>query len=32
MSAKKQISSLCNFYSVYDEIPGEFLDETDVDF
>ena len=28
---KKQISSLCKFYSVYEEIPEEFLDETDVD-
>ena len=31
MSTKKQISSLCNLYSVYEEIPEEFLDETDVD-
>ena len=31
MSNKKQISSLCKLYSVYEEIPGEFLDETDVD-
>ena len=31
MSTKKQISSLCKFYSVYEEIPEEFLDETDVD-
>ena len=31
MSTKKQISSLCNFYSVYEEISEEFLDETDVD-
>ena len=31
MSTRKQISSLCNFYSVYEEIPEEFLDETDVD-
>ena len=26
---KKQIRSLCNFYSAYEEIPEEFLDETD---
>ena len=32
MSTKKQISSLCKLYSVYDEeTPEEFLDETDVD-
>ena len=31
MSTKTQISSLCKFYSVYEEIPEEFLDETDVD-
>ena len=31
MSVKKQIPSLCNFYSFYEEIPEEFLDETDVD-
>ena len=31
MSTKKQISSLCKLYSVYEEIPEEFLDETDVD-
>ena len=31
MSTKKQISSLCKPYSVYEEIPEEFLDETDVD-
>ena len=31
MSTKKQISSLCELYSVYDEIPEEFFDETDVD-
>ena len=30
MSTKKQISSLCKLYSVYEEIPEEFLDETDV--
>ena len=31
MSTKKQISSLCKFYSLYEEIPEKFLDETDVD-
>ena len=31
MSTKKQISSLCKLFSVYEEIPEEFLDETDVD-
>ena len=31
MSTKKQISSLCKLYSVYEEISEEFLDETDVD-
>ena len=31
MSTKKQISSLCKLYSVYEEIPEELLDETDVD-
>ena len=31
MSTKKQISGLCKVYSVYEEIPEEFLDETDVD-
>ena len=31
MSTKKQISSLCKLYSVYEEIPEEFFDETDVD-
>ena len=31
MSNKKQISSLCTLYSVYEEIPEDFLDETDVD-
>ena len=30
MSAKKQNSSLCKLYSVYEEIPEDFLDETDV--
>ena len=31
MSIKKQVSSLCKLYSIYEEIPEEFLDETDVD-
>ena len=31
MSVKKRISSLCKLYSIYKEIPEEFLDETDVD-
>ena len=31
MSTKKQICSLCKLYSVYEEIPEEFLDDTDVD-
>ena len=31
MSTKKQISSLCKLYSVYEETPEEFFDETDVD-
>ena len=31
MSTKKQISSLCKPFSVYKEIPEEFLDEGDVD-
>ena len=31
MSTKKQIYSLCKLYSIYEEIPEEFLDETDVD-
>ena len=31
MSTKKQISSLCKLYSIYEEIPEEFLDKTDVD-
>ena len=30
MSTKKQFSSLCKLFSVYEEIPEEFLDETDV--
>ena len=31
MSTKKQISSFCKLHSVYEEIPEEFLDKTDVD-
>ena len=31
MSTKKQISSLCKLYSIYEEIPEEFLDKTDAD-
>ena len=31
MSVKKQIPSLCKLYSFYEEIPEEFLDETDDD-
>ena len=31
MSTKKQISSFCKLCSIYEEIPEEFLDETDVD-
>ena len=31
MSTKMQISSLCKLYSVYEEIPEEFLGERDVD-
>ena len=31
MSTKKQISSLCKLFSLYGEIPEDFLDETDVD-
>ena len=31
MPVKKQIPSLCKLYSLYEEIPEEFLDETDVD-
>ena len=30
MSVRKQIPSLCKLYSFYEEIPEEFLDETDV--
>ena len=31
MSVKKQIPSLCKLFSFYQEIPKEFLDETNVD-
>ena len=31
MSVKKQIPSLCKLSSFYEELPEEFLDETDVD-
>ena len=31
MSTKKQNSSMCKLYSVYEGKPEEFLDETDVD-
>ena len=31
MSVRKQIPSLCKLYSIYEEKPEEFLDETDVD-
>ena len=31
MSVMKQIPSLCKLYSFYEEIPEEFLDETDED-
>ena len=31
MSTKKQISSLCKLYLIYEEISEELLDETDVD-
>ena len=31
MSVKKQIPSMCKLYSFYEEIPEEFLDETDVE-
>ena len=30
MSTRKQISSLCKLYSIYEEIPEDFLDETEV--
>ena len=31
MSVKKQFPNLCKLYSFYEEVPEEFLDETDVD-
>ena len=31
MFVKEQIPNLCKLYSFYEEIPEEFLDETDVD-
>ena len=31
MSIKKQIQSLSNLYTIYEEVPKSFLDETDVD-
>ena len=31
MSTKKQLSSLCKLHSIYEEVPEEFLHETDVD-
>ena len=31
MSVKKQIPSLSKFYTIYEEVPEIFLDETDVD-
>ena len=31
MFTKKQFSSMCKLYSVYEATPEEFLDETDVD-
>ena len=31
MSAKKQVPSLCKLFLFYEEIPEEFLDETDVE-
>ena len=31
MSVKKQFPNLCNLFSFYEEVPEEFLDETDVD-
>ena len=31
MCVKKQFPSLCKLYSCYEEIPDDFLDETDVD-
>ena len=31
ISTRKQISSWCKLYSIYEEKPEDFLDETDVD-
>ena len=31
MSVKKQSSSLSKLYTIYEEVPESFLDETDVD-
>ena len=31
MPVKKQIPSLCKLYAISEELPAEFLDETDVD-
>ena len=31
MSTKNQTSSLCKLYSLYEEIPEELLEKTDVD-
>ena len=31
MSIKKQIQSLSKMYTIYEEVPESFLDETDVD-
>ena len=31
MSVKKQLPSLSILYTFYEEVPGSFLDETDVD-
>ena len=31
MSVKKQISSLSKLYTIYEEVPENFLDKTDVD-
>ena len=31
MSIKKQIPSLSKLYTIYEEVPESFLDETDVD-
>ena len=31
MSVKKQISSLSKLYTIYEEVPESFVDETDVD-